>query len=136
MTDNVRKIFDILGVEPNEIFKVEGYEGCSFTINENLAICKIPYTKDFNYYKWFRNILINPERIIKLLKELKKKKLRDLTPEEWDKRKEICSYTSCSECIFRYVSCIRSDREECWVNHKDLYSDKFLDQEIEVVKDE
>ena len=67
---------------------------------------------------------------------VRKKKLRDLTSEEWDKRKEICSYTSCSECIFRYVSCIRSDREECWVNHKDLYSDKFLDQEIEVVKDE
>ena len=51
MTDNVKKVFNILGIQPNEIFKVEGYEGCSFTINENLAICKIPYTKDFNYYK-------------------------------------------------------------------------------------
>ena len=26
MTDNVRKIFDILGVEPNEKFKIKGDE--------------------------------------------------------------------------------------------------------------
>ena len=133
MTDNVRKIFDMLDVQPNEIFKVGGYEGCSFTINENLAICKIPYTKDFNYYKWLRNILINPERIIKPSKEPKKKKLRDLTAEEWNKwQDKNCIYDNCKKCVFNMVSCNSSYEKRSWVNNKDLYSDKFLDQEIEV----
>ena len=60
----------------------------------------------------------------------KKKKLRDLTPEEWNKwREKICPPTSCNKCIFNKVMCYT---EYCWVNNKDLYSDKFLDQEIEV----
>ena len=131
MNDNVRKIFDMLGVEPNEIFKVDGYEGCRFVIEDNLAVCKVPYSKDFNYFKWFTYILNNPERIIKLPKEPKKKKLRDLTPEEWDKwRDKKCIDTKCGECIFCNVTCW--DDSDCWVYHKDLYSDKFLDQEIEV----
>lgn len=136
MTDNVRKIFDILGIEPNEKFKLKavGKEDAVYCLTENLIGCL--FEEDFEcIVEWLlREALINPEDIVKLPKETKKKKkkLRDLTPEEWDKWKEICSYTSCSECIFRYVSCIRSDREECWIHHKDLYSDKFLDQEIEV----
>ena len=46
MTDNVRKIFDMLGLEPNEEFKVEGYEGCRFVIDDNLEVCEVPYNKD------------------------------------------------------------------------------------------
>ena len=64
-----------------------------------------------------------------------KKKLRDLTKDEWDKwLNKNCGFATdcskCDKCIFNNVMCYT---ENCiWLNHKDLYSDKFLDQEIEV----
>lgn len=56
------------------------------------------------------------------------KKLRDVTYEEltnYCKGKIICP-----ECFLRNVRCCISN--DCWVHHKDLYSDKFLNQTIEV----
>ena len=60
-----------------------------------------------------------------------KKKLRDITEEDFQKwlNKNCSLRKDCIECIFNNVNC--SD-EGNWVDHKDLYSDKFLDQEIEV----
>lgn len=60
-------------------------------------------------------------------------KLRDLTEEQYSKYKEgSCGCNgSCNECIFRSVNCVSASKS-CWVFHKDLYSDKFLDQEIEI----
>ena len=56
------------------------------------------------------------------------KKLRDVTYEE------LTNYCRgkiiCPECFLRNVRCATSN--DCWVYHKDLYSDKFLDQTIEV----
>ena len=56
------------------------------------------------------------------------KKLRDVTYEE------LTNYCRgkiiCPECFLRNVRCETSN--DCWVYHKDLYSDKFLDQTIEV----
>ena len=56
------------------------------------------------------------------------KKLRDITYEE------LTNYCRgkiiCPECFLRNVRCITSN--DCWVYHKDLYSDKFLDQTIEI----
>ena len=64
-----------------------------------------------------------------IVKEKKKVELRDLTLEEWRKRKEkYCADMSCSKCMFDIVNC----SERGWLVHKDLYSDKFLNQEIEV----
>ncbi len=62
-----------------------------------------------------------------------KKKLRDLTEEEWNKWKnEDCVYCdSCDDCPFRNVPCTKSSSEKSWFNNKELYSDKFLNQEIE-----
>lgn len=58
-------------------------------------------------------------------------KLRDLTEEQyWKYNKKGC-YTTCDKCMFRLVNCTNHD-ENCWIHHKDLYSDKFLDQEIEI----
>ena len=37
----------------------------------------------------------------------------------------------CRKCIFGCVDCDDLSLR-CWIHHKDLYSDKFLDQEIEV----
>lgn len=115
MTDNVRKIFEIIGVEPNEKFKLE------------IDPVDILYyiTEDLDF------IATNKKgNIIKLSKEPKKKKLRDLTEEEFERYKKKCFGINCNECIFRNISCGSSNTS--WIYHKELYSDKFLDQEIEV----
>ena len=131
MTDNVRKVFDLLGVEPNERFKLKGNDNDLYCLTENLM--GYLFDEKGNEYGFMDNwllkdTLINPERIIKLPKEPKKKKLRDWTPEDFDKwKKKICN--KCDKCIFKYVDCVTKNS---WVNHKDLYSDKFLNQEIEV----
>ena len=70
-----------------------------------------------------------------------KKKLKDLTFEEykdWNDENcsgEICdsSDNTCEFCPFTSVICNGSDKK-IWVNNKDLYSDKFLNQEIELEK--
>lgn len=125
MNDNVRKIFDMLGVEPNERFKIEGF-GDVYYINEDLRLIKA-ITNTY-YPNTFRRLLNGKHKIIKLPK---KKKLRDLTPEELDKwLDKNCNI--CNKCVFKSVTCNKSMNSYSWVNHKDLYSDKFLDQEIEV----
>ena len=64
---------------------------------------------------------------------VRKKKLRDLTMEEYKQwAKKNCKISKeCCECPFYAVQC-QWHKVVCWVNNKDLYSDKFLDQEIEV----
>lgn len=65
-----------------------------------------------------------------------KKKIRDF--EEYDFInyifKNCPSYSvwgSCTDCKFYNVMCnVKSDR--CWVKHKNLYSNEFLDQELEI----
>jgi len=62
----------------------------------------------------------------------KKIKLRDMTEEQFFafKHSDSCIKKSCDDCLFHYTSC--SVMERCWAKHKDLYSDKFLDQEVEI----
>lgn len=67
-----------------------------------------------------------------IVKEKKKVKLRDLTEEQcknWEKSN--CSALPCDKCIFNNVRC-RLLHDNYWFKHKELYSDKFLDQEIEI----
>ena len=71
-----------------------------------------------------------------IVKETKKVKLRDLTPKQFEKycKNFTGKYTygtNCDKCVFHNVSC-NSWYDSCWIKHKDLYSDKFLDQEIEI----
>lgn len=66
-----------------------------------------------------------------IFKEVKKVKLRDLTEEQYREYEKNCKERICVECPFNDVECT-SNYTNCWVNHKDLYSDKFLDQEIEI----
>ena len=57
-------------------------------------------------------------------------KLRDLSKkelEQWINRN--CSNTSCKKCMFKYAVCAGFNS---WLNHKDMFSDKFLNQEIEI----
>lgn len=59
-----------------------------------------------------------------------KKKLRDLTREEYVLWKETeCNKIRCIECLFDDYGC---NAHSGWIAHKDMYSDKFLNQEIEV----
>ena len=136
MTDNVRKVFDLLGVEPNEKFKLKEKGDALYCLTENLT-GRLFDERGEDYesiVEWLlREALINPEDIIKLPKEPKKKKLRDITLEEYKKwlNKNCKISKECCECPFYAVQC-QWHKVACWVNHKDLYSDKFLDQEIEV----
>lgn len=62
------------------------------------------------------------------------KKLRDVTEEEFREWKDTnCCKSSlkCSECPFDKVNC-ETGNGRSWVLNKDMYSDKFLDQTIEV----
>lgn len=62
----------------------------------------------------------------------KKIKLRDMTEEQFFafKDSDSCFKKSCDDCPFHYISCRVMDW--CWAKHKDIYSDKFLDQEVEI----
>lgn len=61
------------------------------------------------------------------------KKLRDVTPEEYNEySNRNCNSTKCKDCIFYQSNCSAEDRGGGWIFNKDLYSDKFLDQTIEV----
>ena len=132
MNGNVIKVFDILGIKPYEKFKIEGNGDTIYYIDEKLYV----YRDDeiLRNDKGLNNLINGSFKIIKLL-NTKKKKLRDITKEEWDKwLNKNCGFATdcskCDKCIFNNVMCYT---ENCiWLNHKDLYSDKFLDQEIEV----
>lgn len=57
-------------------------------------------------------------------------KLRDMTIEDMKVFDEkVCGKILCSECIFSKVPC---ENDNCWVRHKELYSDEFLNQEIDL----
>lgn len=64
-----------------------------------------------------------------------KKKLRDVTSEEfkeWKQKNCIGAHNAdCSKCVFKGYNCDRFS-EGTWTKYKDLCSNKFLDQEIEV----
>ena len=72
-----------------------------------------------------------------IVKEKKKVKLRDMCGvqfEEWAKKN--CAKLAedyCDNCPFQKVKCYNDNKiNDAWYLNKDLYSDKFLDQEIEV----
>ena len=79
-----------------------------------------------------------------IIKEKKKVKLRDLTEEQLEKwvLKNCGNYNDkCDGCPFQKVYCDRnpniddlwiSSKDLWWIRNKDLYSDKFLDQEVEI----
>ena len=62
----------------------------------------------------------------------RKIKLRDMTKEQWDNYKEKCSRCCHKDCIFFGTNCFLSSSKYSWINNKDIYSDKFLDTEIEI----
>lgn len=64
-----------------------------------------------------------------------KKKLKDLTEEEfYDWGMKNCPHIGCDICPFKMVDCNLYNKNS-WVTNKDLYSDKFLNQEL-MIEDE
>ena len=78
-----------------------------------------PSRDDFNANDW------------EIVKETRKVKLRDLTEEQYREYEKDCEKRICAECPFHDVEC-DSKYDNCWFKHKDLYSDKFLDREVEI----
>lgn len=72
---------------------------------------------------------------LEIVEEKKKVKLRDLTKEQFDRRIEKYCDGNCENCVYEKVIC-DSSLKSSWIRNKDLYSDKFLDQEIEVEEDD
>ena len=127
MNDNVRKVFDILGVKPYEKFKIEGNGDTIYHIDEKLYIYRD--NEILRSDKGLNNLINGYFKIVKI-PNAKTKKLRDLT------KNEVINFCAkndknCPNCLFYDVHCNTFDKK-CWIYHKELYSDKFLDQEIEV----
>ncbi len=61
----------------------------------------------------------------------KKIKLRNLTKEQWDTFLDKCNMI-CDTCACQNASCQHSECKGSWFNNKDMFSDKFLDQELEI----
>ncbi len=66
-----------------------------------------------------------------IVEEKKKIKLRDLTEKEFQNWKNEKCEADCKHCIFENVECAEW-KNNCWVRNKNLYSNRFLDQEIEI----
>ena len=74
-----------------------------------------------------------------IVEEPKKIKLRDLTEEQYKKwfyanccsKNKDKSISDCFVCVFHNSIC-NPESNRCWAEHKDLYSNKFLDREIEI----
>lgn len=74
-----------------------------------------------------------------IVEEKKKVKLRDLTEEEFKKwfKNDCCrknedeKKSDCFGCIYHNVVC-NLDLLMCWAEHKDMFDDRFLDQEVEI----
>lgn len=63
-----------------------------------------------------------------------KKKLRDITTsefEDWAKKRCGANSSFCANCTFKFVHCL-ANSVTVWTKHKNLYSDNFLNQEIEI----
>lgn len=132
MNDNVKKIFEILGVEPDEKFIIITKKKFSEVLHIDTKLRVLTNTPNI-VAEALRCLLTGEWQIVKLPKDVKKKKLRDLTVEDFKKWKhKMCKkYDGCKGCPF-FVTMCNSNYDKNWLNHKDLYSDKFLDQEVEV----
>lgn len=63
----------------------------------------------------------------------KRIKLKDLTIKQWNYyRQYICPKMKCENCPLEKALCSEAVEDDSWINNKDLYSDKFLNQEIEI----
>lgn len=127
MNENVKKVFEMLGVEPNEEFKVISKKRVFQVIHIDTRLRVLTDTSNI-VAEALRYLLTGEWQIVKLPK---KKKLRDWTMDDFKKWEDVNCKGVCDDCPFTNVHC-NDNAKRFWMNHKDLFSDKFLDQEVEV----
>lgn len=128
MNDNVKKVFDMLGVKPNEKFIIITEKKFSEVLHIDTKLRVLTNTPNI-VAEALRCLLTGEWQIVKL--QPKKKKLRDWTMEDFKKWEDVNCKGVCDDCPFTNVHC-NDNAKRFWMNHKDLFSDKFLDQEVEV----
>lgn len=109
--ENLNKcdIMKVLNPRENSIYK----EAC------NLALCDVRKNNKDIKWTWER-------------KEKKKIKLKDMTCEQYKNWKnKNCRSSNCKSCIFDKVLC-GAWCDGCWVYNKEIYSENFLNQEVEL----
>lgn len=113
MTENARKVFDILGVKPYEWFKVDGIKEKIF-IDEDLII------EDEEGF--FRNKLLRPILTgqYKIIKQPKKKHVGDL----------ICKELECRNCPLYSINCDTGDSYSNLYKILEFHYKQFKDKEI------
>ena len=99
------------------------------------GIGKYGWVKEGVFWKAVTDALLRADDW-EIVEEKKKVKLRDLTEEQYKKWIEDNCDTFgdyCNGCPFQKVRCDNYEKKnDWWLGNKDLYSDKFLNQEIEV----
>lgn len=95
------------------------------------AFCDSETNKGYNF-----NLIDFITDSWEIVKEPKKVKLKDLTEKQFKKwlNDNCCVSVVCDNCPFCKVNCNLYSKD-IWVKNKEFYSDKFLNQEIEL-KDE
>lgn len=128
MNEMISEVFKLLGVEPNERFRIRDAGG-------NVSVYLYFFDERLNL-RYAKNGWLSTNHLVALLngedsiiKHKNMKKLRDWTPEDLKAYTRACS--GCVGCPFRGITC-NVELDECWIKHKDIFSDKFLDKEVEV----
>ena len=101
-------------------------------------------SEDDYWYITYKGVIESDDWEIVEEKKKVKVKLRDLTEKQFKKwaLKNCGNYNDkCDGCPFQKVYCDRnpniddlwiSSKDLWWIRNKDLYSDKYLDQEVEI----
>ena len=129
MNNNVKKVFEMLGVKPNEKFNVMSKGKVDSEVLRIDTRLRVLTDTSNIVAEALRYLLTGEWQIVKL--QPKKKKLRDWTMEDFKKWEDVNCKGVCDDCPFTNVHC-NDNAKRFWMNHKDLFSDKFLDQEVEV----
>ena len=131
MNDNVRKVFDLLGVEPNEEFKMLLGDSVEFSfkckIDENLQGYFLNIDTWFIFYELLKDLLNGANTIIKLPK---KKHVGD---------KKCLDFKDCKDCPFKVIDCLEADDKKIHIytlyDILDIWFQLYKDQEIyEILK--
>lgn len=104
---------------------------------KKITRAEVEKVMDSSKAKMFRKTLNefleqSKEQLKEKLKMKRKIKLRDLTAKQWNSYKRNVCMWLCTDCPIKAGKCFVSTHKNSWFNNKDMYSNKFLDQEIEI----
>ena len=131
MIENVRKIFDMLGVEPNEEFEMILGDSTKFSykckIDENLQGYYF-YGEELVFFDELLKDLLNGSNTI--IKLPKKKHVGD---------KKCLDFKDCKDCPFKVIDCLEADDKKIHIytlyDILDIWFQLYKDQEIyEIIK--